>query len=97
MVTLYLRPASVTGSVQVVQPSVWPGFRWAVSVVPPSVTTSPSCRTLSMGCSFPSGRDVLGHELRHRPRHLLHYCIAGLMVGVSVAGQNDFGVLKFEA
>ena len=42
MITSSVRPPSVTFIVHVVQPRVWPGVRCAMSVVPPSVTVSPS-------------------------------------------------------
>src|SRR6266852_9471902 len=41
--------------VQVVQPFVCPGVRCATSVVLPSVTRSPSCKTLSIGCGLLPG------------------------------------------
>ena len=55
MTTSRDRPPSVTFNVQVVQPRECPGVRCATSVVPPSVTVSPSWMTRSIGCGLPPG------------------------------------------
>src|SRR5688572_19132648 len=103
--TWYVLPLSWEFQVQVVQPRVCPGVKRAVKVTSPSFTSAPSSRTRSTGhgCQrlvvyryWPlppcDHRGVAAHDVDLGPGKFLHEGMAGDVVRMSVAGEQDLDV-----